>query len=369
MVGIVVVSHSSELAEGLAALAAQMAGPEVRIEPAGGLPDGEPRDRRGPGTRGDPRGRPGVRRRGPWRPRQRDPHRPPRAGAARQRPRPPGGCADRGGCGGRRGDRVGEHAARRCRQIRGGSAWRRQALSRRRARTVLVTLPDGVDLHARPAADFVRTAMGFARVDPGRGERPRGGREEPPDGAGARREGRNRAATHRDGRRRGPALDALRDARARRSRLTARSPPCGGQRARQLLHRGASGASRARCASCARLCVVERADPRANRSHARGPHAQLVHSEAHQQRHGERVGSRLAADLERDARPPARPAPRRRCGAAPAGRAPAPRRARSGRCRASRASGRWCRRSGSHTRRLSRARPRRPPAARSSLRG
>lgn len=40
MVGIVVVSHSSELAEGLAALAGQMAGPEVRIEPAGGLPDG-----------------------------------------------------------------------------------------------------------------------------------------------------------------------------------------------------------------------------------------------------------------------------------------------------------------------------------------
>ena len=41
MVGIVVVSHSSELAEGLAALAAQMAGPDVRIEPAGGLPNGE----------------------------------------------------------------------------------------------------------------------------------------------------------------------------------------------------------------------------------------------------------------------------------------------------------------------------------------
>jgi phosphoenolpyruvate---glycerone phosphotransferase subunit DhaM len=40
VVGIVVVSHSSELAEGLAALAAQMAGPDVRIEPAGGLPDG-----------------------------------------------------------------------------------------------------------------------------------------------------------------------------------------------------------------------------------------------------------------------------------------------------------------------------------------
>lgn len=40
MVGIVVVSHSSELAEGLAALASQMAGPDVRIEPAGGLPGG-----------------------------------------------------------------------------------------------------------------------------------------------------------------------------------------------------------------------------------------------------------------------------------------------------------------------------------------
>jgi PTS hybrid protein len=40
VVGIVVVSHSSDLAEGLAALASQMAGPDVRIEPAGGLPDG-----------------------------------------------------------------------------------------------------------------------------------------------------------------------------------------------------------------------------------------------------------------------------------------------------------------------------------------
>ena len=40
MVGIVVVSHSSELAAGLADLAAQMAGPEVRIEHAGGTPDG-----------------------------------------------------------------------------------------------------------------------------------------------------------------------------------------------------------------------------------------------------------------------------------------------------------------------------------------
>src|SRR3954469_25442801 len=41
MVGIVVVSHSSELAQGLAELAAQMAGPVVRIEHAGGTADGE----------------------------------------------------------------------------------------------------------------------------------------------------------------------------------------------------------------------------------------------------------------------------------------------------------------------------------------
>jgi PTS hybrid protein len=40
VVGIVVVSHSSALAEGLTQLAAQMAGPDVRIEPAGGLPGG-----------------------------------------------------------------------------------------------------------------------------------------------------------------------------------------------------------------------------------------------------------------------------------------------------------------------------------------
>jgi phosphoenolpyruvate---glycerone phosphotransferase subunit DhaM len=40
MVGIVVVSHSSELASGLSELAAQMAGPNVPIEAAGGRADG-----------------------------------------------------------------------------------------------------------------------------------------------------------------------------------------------------------------------------------------------------------------------------------------------------------------------------------------
>jgi len=40
LVGIVLVSHSAELARGLAALAGQVAGSEVRIEPAGGDPEG-----------------------------------------------------------------------------------------------------------------------------------------------------------------------------------------------------------------------------------------------------------------------------------------------------------------------------------------
>jgi dihydroxyacetone kinase phosphotransfer subunit len=40
LVGIVVVSHSAELARGVVDLAGQMAGPEVSIEAAGGGPDG-----------------------------------------------------------------------------------------------------------------------------------------------------------------------------------------------------------------------------------------------------------------------------------------------------------------------------------------
>jgi PTS hybrid protein len=40
LVGIVVVSHSADLARGVGELASQMAGPEVRIEIVGGGPDG-----------------------------------------------------------------------------------------------------------------------------------------------------------------------------------------------------------------------------------------------------------------------------------------------------------------------------------------
>lgn len=40
MVGIVIVSHSRQIASGAAELAGQMAGPQVRIEAAGGDPEG-----------------------------------------------------------------------------------------------------------------------------------------------------------------------------------------------------------------------------------------------------------------------------------------------------------------------------------------
>jgi phosphoenolpyruvate---glycerone phosphotransferase subunit DhaM len=40
VVGLVLVSHSEDIARGLADLAAQMAGPDVQIEAAGGAPDG-----------------------------------------------------------------------------------------------------------------------------------------------------------------------------------------------------------------------------------------------------------------------------------------------------------------------------------------
>jgi PTS hybrid protein len=40
VVGIVVVSHSPDLADGVVALAGELAGPEVRIEAVGGGPDG-----------------------------------------------------------------------------------------------------------------------------------------------------------------------------------------------------------------------------------------------------------------------------------------------------------------------------------------
>ena len=72
-VGLVVVSHSRLIAEGTAELAGQMAGPEVRIVPAGGHGRRRDRHRRRADRRGDRRGgRRGGRRRA-RRPRQRGP--------------------------------------------------------------------------------------------------------------------------------------------------------------------------------------------------------------------------------------------------------------------------------------------------------
>ena len=51
-----------------------------------------------------------------------------------------------------------ERAARAARSEAAASATN----SEQPSAAVTVTLPAGVDLHARPAADFVRTAMGFA---------------------------------------------------------------------------------------------------------------------------------------------------------------------------------------------------------------
>jgi PTS hybrid protein len=55
MVGLVLVSHSEDIARGLAELAGQMAGPDVHIQAAGGIPGG------GLGT-DDDRVRDGIRR-------------------------------------------------------------------------------------------------------------------------------------------------------------------------------------------------------------------------------------------------------------------------------------------------------------------
>jgi phosphoenolpyruvate---glycerone phosphotransferase subunit DhaM len=40
LIGLVLVSHSEDIAKGLAELAGQMAGPDLQIEAAGGAPDG-----------------------------------------------------------------------------------------------------------------------------------------------------------------------------------------------------------------------------------------------------------------------------------------------------------------------------------------
>ena len=57
MVGVVVVSHSARLAEGVVELAREMGGDEVAIVAAGGMDDGSDRHRPGPRDDGDRGGR------------------------------------------------------------------------------------------------------------------------------------------------------------------------------------------------------------------------------------------------------------------------------------------------------------------------
>jgi phosphocarrier protein HPr len=76
---------------------------------------------------------------------------------------------------------------------------------------VFVTLPAGVDLHARPAADFVRTAMGFrAAIQVGAGEREADAKSLLSVLALGAKEGTELRLTA-EGDDAGPALDALRD--------------------------------------------------------------------------------------------------------------------------------------------------------------
>ena len=77
-----------------------------------------------------------------------------------------------------------------------------------------VTLPADVDLHARPAADFVRTAMRFDVRCPSSRRRARGRRQEPALGARARRTARHAPApARRRARRRRRGAGARRDGR------------------------------------------------------------------------------------------------------------------------------------------------------------
>jgi PTS hybrid protein len=170
LVGIVVVSHSADLARGVAELAGQVAGSEVQIAAAGGGPDGTlgtddglVREAIRGANRGDgvvilgdlgsailtirqcssvrATGTPAwwMRRwsRAPW---------------LRPSWPPP---EDRS---------MMSHGRPRRRAMRASSEAKRVEAE--------VTLPDGIDLHARPAAELVRTAMRFsASVSVAAGER------------------------------------------------------------------------------------------------------------------------------------------------------------------------------------------------------
>ena len=239
VVGLVVVSHSARLAEGVVELAAQMAGPEVRIGAAGGLdePGGAlgtdavrvlARDRgrvvrgRRPGPDGPGQRRP-LRRAGPRpagrgaarrgccsRPRRwsraRSRRRSPPASATpwKRWPRPPAGPGGKGVAPrrGRRPKAPDGRAPTTAGSRRAADGRSRRAAGRTAGRTLTVTVLNPLGLHARPAALLVRTAAGFdAQVEVDRrDQRPRAGeRAQPERGRDARRPAGRRARADRDG--------------------------------------------------------------------------------------------------------------------------------------------------------------------------
>ena len=274
-----------------------MAGPDVRIEHAGGLPNGGSAPTRiacaTPSAR-----RPGRRRRDPA------------TSAARSSPsatcwsattataRAARGRADRRG---RRAAAV--TASANCRS----TTWpdpRRRRVAQASSEAVSATLPADVDLHARPAADFVRAAMGFgASVRWPRATR--GRRQEPAFRPCAGREGRHRAAA--DGRRRGRRRRSGRAERLRRDaqRLTQSAARAARPRRRRRLERA--------CASCSvSAWSSARTQPRTAPTRA-APALSSSRPEAHQQR--ESAGPTPPRRRPRAGfRPPARHGPCPRCG-------------------------------------------------------
>src|SRR5215218_108420 len=88
---------------------------------------------------------------------------------------------------------------------------RRTRVAQASSEAVLVTLPSGVDLHARPAADFVRTAMRFAAaIQVGAGDREADAKSLLSVLALGAKGGTELRLTA-EGDDAGPALDALRD--------------------------------------------------------------------------------------------------------------------------------------------------------------
>ena len=154
--------------------------------------------------------------------------------------------------------------------------------------------PRDVDLHARPAADFVRPRW----ASPPTCRWPPVEREVDAKSLlsvlalGAK--GGTELRLTASGQDAAAALDALSALHRDAQRLTSGSRRGGSTSAALRSPRAR------RCGEPLGLAVVERAHPGTHRSHARCPSTQLVRPEAHEQRDHQRVRCRLSADLERN---------------------------------------------------------------------